>query len=887
MPGWCSSLTIIKPVESQPQRGKLKIFLGYADGVGKTYAMLEAARRRKAEGVDVVAAWLKVDKGTETEALAAGLESIPPRRVEADQPVEEMDLEAVLNRKPQLALVDDLAHRNAPGSRHARRYQDVLEFLEAGVNVYTTMNVQHLESLTDVVRQITGQEVEETVPDGVVDEADELEMVDLPPEELLERLQRGGLGEAADHVSARIGELAALRQMALRETAERVDNDMRDFMATRSIHGPWAAAERVMVCISAHPIGDRLIRSGRRLAEALRAEWFVVFVETPRHLQMPPGERAMLLRYLRIAEEMGAQPITLTGESVVEALVEFARQQNITRIIIGKPRRSRWLELVRGSRVDRLLERCGSTDVFVISDELPPPQPGWWRGVRFRAPVRHYFYSLGIAILVTLVSLWLQRWFEPTHLVMLFLGGIVISGAYLGRGPGVVSALVSGAAFVSLLDHPAPLLTPRDLRHLVTLGGMMAAGLFAGTLTGWLRAQVRAARQREIQTSALSALSRDLTTAIHLDEMLKAVLHHVSQIFHCQAAVLLPEVGQLKVRLATPAISLNALDLEAASWAFSHGQPAGAGTETMNEARVRCLPLETRNGVVGVLAIHPLAVEQFQSPDQRDLLAGFGHLAALAIERARLNEQAQQAAILQTTEKLQAALLNSISHDLRTPLSTVSGAISSLLEAEQSGEELDDSIRLDLLENADEEADRLNRLVGNLLDMTRLEAGAMRVHKRPCDVRDLIGAALSQAPRRLAGREVHTHIPDNLPDVALDFVLMVQVLYNLLDNAAKYSPESSEIDITAGIHEDELWISVADRGVGIPPDDLQRIFDKFYRVQRPDGVPGTGLGLSICRGIVEVHGGRIWAENRVGGGAVITLAIPVGEPPKNPTGQEG
>ncbi len=855
-------------------RGKLKIFLGYADGVGKTYAMLQAGLDRKAEGLDVVAAWVETYRQSATDALVSGLERIAGRATVEGGP-QEMDIDAVLRRRPQLALVDDLAHQNVPGSRHTHRYQDVLELLQAGIGVYTTLNVQSLESLNDIVQQITGLRVVETVPDGLVDEADELEMVDLPPEELLQRLQDGKT--PAVGASTRIGELAALRQMALRETAERVDLDMRDYMADQAIQGPWPAAERVMVCLGTHPIGDRLIRAGRRMAEAIHAEWFVVFVETPRHLQIEAAERARVLHNLRVAEEMGARPVMLTGESVVEALLDFARTQNVTRIVIGKPRRSRWLELMHGSRVDRLLDRCGNMDVYVISDEDRRAQPGlaapFLRGLR--APLRSYLLAAGLIGLITLLGLWLQRWFVPSNLVMFYLAGVMLAAALLGRGPSILAALLSTGVFAWLFDEPTLLLVPEGARHLVTLGGLLATGLVVGTLTGWLRAQVRAARRREIQSASLNALSRDLTVALTLDEMLGAVTRHVGQTFNCSAAVLLPEVGRLAVRAASPEMTLSPTDLAAAEWAFANRQPAGAGTDTLPGAQARCLPLETRTGAVGVLAVAPHEPDQFLAPDQRELLEGFDSLAALAIERARLNEQAQQAAILQTTEKLQAALLNSISHDLRTPLSTVSGAISSLLEAEQAGEKLEPAARLDLLENADEEADRLNRLVGNLLDMTRLEAGAMRVRKRLSDVQDLIGSALVQAGRQLAGRPLVTRIPADLPPVAVDFVLIVQVLFNLLDNAAKYSPAGSEIEVTAAVVGRELRITVGDRGLGIPPDDLERIFGKFYRVQRPDGVGGTGLGLSICRGIIEVHGGRIWAENRSGGGANVSFTLPL------------
>ena len=469
------------PVIEPIARGKLRIFLGYADGVGKTYAMLEAGLRRKAEGQDVVAAWVETHRQADTDALAGSLERIPARLAAGS---EEMDIDAVLRRKPQIALVDDLAHRNAAGSRHTRRFQDVRELLQAGIHVYTTVNVQHLESLNDIVQQITGLTVTDTVPDGLLDEADDLEMIDLPPEELLQRLQAEKSQAPLPDAFARIGELAALRQMALRETAERVDYNMRDYMNHQAIAGPWAATERVMVCLSANPLGDRLVRAGRRMAEALRAEWYVVFIETPRHLQMPPAERAQMLHNLRIAEEMGAHAVTLTGESVVDALLDFARQQNITRIVIGKSRRARWLEMLRGSRLDRILERCGNTDVYVVSEELarrPSALPG---RIRLRSPIRNYLLGLGLIGLLSAAGLALRPWFEPSSMLILLMVGVLVIAVYLGRGPVALASLAATLSFALWFDRPPAGSPELDVRQLVTFGGLLAVGMVVGTLAG-------------------------------------------------------------------------------------------------------------------------------------------------------------------------------------------------------------------------------------------------------------------------------------------------------------------------------------------------------------------------------------------------------------------
>ena len=633
-----------------------------------------------------------------------------------------------------------------------------------------------------------------------------------------------------------------------------------------------------MVAISSHPLGDRLVRAGRRLADSLNAEWFVVFVETPGHLRMSAEQRARLVATLRVAEEMGAQAVSLTGESVPETLIEFARRENITRIVIGRPARPGWYQLINGSLVESILRLSGPIEVFVIGGEPETGGAEFRRIWDLRAPAASYLVSLGLVAGVTLLCIELAPWIPVVNAVMFYLAVVVGAGAIFGRGSALLAAALGTLAYAFFFTEPYYQITVQDASQVITLAGLLGVGLVVSGLSALLRDQVRASRQREEQSSALNALSRDLTIALGLDEMLAAVVRNITHTFGREAAVLLPEGEHLVVRAAAPDLVLSPVSIQSADWTFRHRKQSGRLTDTFPEANVRCLPLETREGAVGVLAVAPREPGTRLSPEQRNLLEGFASLAALAIERARLGEQASQAAVLRTTERLQASLLNSISHDLRTPLSTITGAISSLLETEQNGSELDHHTRLDLLENASEEAERLNRLVGNLLDMTRLEAGAMKMKLVPCDVQDVIGAALERASHRLTGRPLRTSIAQDLPTVEMDFVLMVQVLFNLLDNAAKYSPPQSPIEVSArpGLHAVE--IEVADRGLGIPAEDLERVFGKFFRVQRTDGVAGTGLGLSICRGIIEAHGGRIRAENRPGGGTTMKLILPVEKP---------
>lgn len=878
-------LARIKAEERLQARGRLKIFLGYAAGVGKTYTMLEAAHERKAEGVDVVVAYVETHGRAEIEALLQDLESIPRRQVEyRGKLLAEMDVDAVVARRPQLALVDELAHTNAPGSRHPKRYQDVQELLATGINVYTTLNVQHLESLNDVVAQITGVVVRERVPDRVVDDATEIELIDLPPDELLQRLKEGKVyvpEQAARAIEKffRLGNLTALRELVMRCAAERVDEQMRAYMQTRAIPGPWPAKERLLVCIGPSPFSERLVRAGRRLADELDAEWFAVYVETPDHYRLPQNQKDRISRTLRLAEELGGKAVTLPGHSIAEAVLDYARKQNVTKIVAGKPIQPRWRELLGGSVMDQIIRHSGPLDVYFISG-MPETKGAAGRqaaGWRPHPPWRPYVQSAALVIAGTALSALVRPFFSPTNLVMIYLLTVVLAALYLGRGPSFLAAILSVLAFDFFFVPPPLTLAIAEAEYLLTFAALLVVGLVISSLTVRVREQAGAASRRAAQTAELYALSRDLAAAIDLDAILQAVLAHIGKTFGREAAVLLPtsQGDTVEPRAASPAFALDENQLAVAVWAFKHGQPAGHGTDTLPSADIRCLPLKTARGVVGVLGVKPIHPTSLVTPDQRELLQAFASQAALAIERVQLAEQAQRAELLQVAEKLRTTLLNMISHDLRTPLVSITGALSSLQEKDV---EFDEATRRSLIENAREEAERLNRLVGNLLDMTRIEAGALQLTSEPCDAQDVIGSALEQAERWLERRPVTVDVPVDLPLVPMDFVLMVQVLVNLLDNAVRYSPPDSSIEVRARVDGSELQIQVADRGTGIPPADLERVFDKFYRVQRPGSVSGSGLGLSICKGIVEAHGGRIRAQNREGGGTLVTLALPLNAP---------
>ncbi|HEY3313031.1 MAG TPA: sensor histidine kinase KdpD [Anaerolineales bacterium] len=867
-------------------RGQLKIFLGYAAGVGKTYSMLKAARQRKDEGLDVIAGLVDTHGQVETGLLLDGIESVPAKSVEFHgAKLTELDVSAVLLRHPRLVLVDELARTNTPGSRHPRRYQDVQELLSAGIDVYTTLNIQNLESLNDVVRQITGARILETIPDRVFVEAGEIEVIDLPPDELLQRLHAGKVHISGESLPApedffRKGNLTALREITLRRAAGRVDTQMRAYMQTRAIPGPWNAAERLIVYINPKLSGEHLVRSARRLADELKAEWFAVYVEIPEQENFSSGRRTQVARTLRLAEELGARtkilPVSSAAPNVAAALFQYARKHNVTKIIAGKPERPGWMDWMRGSNVNNLIKNSGNIDIYVINTpaagELPAGEKIW----QPHRPLWRYLASIALVVGTTLVSELFGHTISSANLVMVYLLSVVLAAVYLGRGPAIVTSIVGVLAFDYFYVTPRFSFSVADTEYLLTFSGLLIVGWVISYLTIRAREQAEAAQRREADTALLYALSRDLAAADGMEAVFTAIRTHMEQSFAREAVVFLAEGNGLRPTDLQSAGPADTAELDVALWAFKNGETAGRGTNNMPAARYHYLPLTTARRAVGVIGVKPQEGGTLLSPDQRRLLEAFASQSAQAIERVQLAEQARQIKLLQAAEKLQNALLNSISHDLRTPLVSITGALTTLEQDEQ----LDETVRRNLVETAREEADRLNRLVGNLLDMTRLESGALQVKREPCDAQDLIGAALGQMEARLADRQLRVEVAPGIPLVAMDFVLIVHVIMNLLDNALKYSPKGSPLEVRAGVNGDELQIAVLDRGIGIPQEDLQRVFDKFYRVQRSRQaqVTGTGLGLAIGKGIIEAHGGHIWADGREGGGTEITFALPMEEP---------
>lgn len=870
-------LARVKAEESREARGRLRIFFGMAPGVGKTYAMLEAARKIAREGMDVVVGYIEPHVRTETQALVLGLDVLPRRTISyRGKTLLEFDLEAALARKPRVILVDELAHTNAEGSTHAKRWQDVEDLLSAGIDVYTTLNVQHLESLNDVVAQVTTVPVRETVPDQIFEQADEVELVDLAPDDLIERLREGRVympaqAERAIENFFRKGNLIALRELALRKTAERVGDQALDYRQEHHVSRVWPTAERMLVCVGPSPLSARLVRSARRMAARLRATWFALYVELDHAPVLRPADRQRLEQNLRLAEELGAQVGTTAGGDFAEAVLGFAREHNVTKIVVGKPLQARWREWLRGAFVYNLIRRSGDIDVYVISGEEVEPQP---HRPPDRTPGRWLPYlwaSLSVAVCAGLSWL-LFPYFEATNLAMIFLAGVVAVAMAYGRGPSVLATVLGVAAFDVFFTEPYGTFVVTDTQYLFTFGVMLVTGLIIGELTGRVRGQAEATRRRERRTAALYALSRQLTGLPTREAVAQGARRIIGEALDADVWIFVPGGdGRLASADPSPDAAPPDKDEGVIRWVYQHRRPAGRGTDTLPGTEATYLPLLVTEDIVGVLGVRLHAADTPLGPQQMQLLEAFVGQLAGAIERCGLALEAEHARLQMETERLRNSLLSAVSHDLRTPLATITGAASVLVE---EGGQLTAAAREDLAESILDEADRLHRLVANLLDLTRLEAGAIQVHRELQPIDEAIGVVLNRMERQLREHPVHTHLADDLPPVPIDGLLIQEVLINLLDNAAKFAPPQSPIDLEARTAGDELVVEVADRGPGLPPGEERRVFDRFYRVEG-HARGGSGIGLAICRGIVELHGGRIAAENRAGGGAVFRFTLPL------------
>jgi two-component system, OmpR family, sensor histidine kinase KdpD len=864
--------------------GRLKVFFGASPGVGKTYAMLEAAQRKKKEGLDVVIGWVETHGRAETDVLLHGLDALPARAVEhRGRTLREFDLDAALARQPGLLLLDELAHPNAPGSRHAQRWQDVEELLDRGVDVWTTLNVQHVESLNDVVARITDVPVRETVPDRILDEAEELEFVDLSPDDLLQRLHEGRVHvpEPAPRATRhffRKGNLIALRELALRRAAERVDEDVRDYRRAHAIQRTWPVAERILVCIRPNPESGALVRAARRLAARLRAEWTVGYVETPSQPALTAAEKQALTGAFKLAEQLGAETAVLSGPSVGEAVLAHARAHNVSKVVVGKPARARWRDRAFGSPVEEILRRSGEIDVYAIAGE--DGRPAGARPVRPRAgvPRSHFAWAAAIAALCTLVCWAVYPYFDDkANLSMVYLAGVAFTAVRFGRWPSVTGAAVSVAALDFFFVPPHLTFAVADAQHVVTFAVMLAVALLISTLAVRLRDQADAARQRERRTHVLYATSRELAGVTAPDDVGRAAVRQVSDVFQGPAVLFLPD-EQGRLRPTPPDTSPFAAEPHeagTAEWVFRHRRPAGRGTDTLPGAAALHVPLLAGDACLGVLAVRADEALLPLTPDHLDLLGTLARLIAAPLERARLAGDAERARVEIEAERLRNALLSSVSHDVRTPLAAIMGAATGLGAQPAAA----DGQTRELVATILEEADRLNRFVTNLLDMTRLEAGAVRLNREWHSVEELVGGALTRMEKPLGGRRVETAVPGDLPLVNVDALLVERLLVNLLDNAAKHAGAASTLRVRASAYQGGVEVEVADDGPGLPAGQEERVFDKFFR-GGPDRPSGFGLGLAICRSIVAAHGGRIWAENRDPRGASFRFTLPVeGTPP--------
>ncbi len=872
-------------------RGKLTVFLGAAAGVGKTYTMLETAHERRRAGTDIVIGWVETHGREDTGRLLDSLERIPPRTIDyRERHLDEMDTDAILARKPEIVLVDELAHTNVPGSRHARRFQDVEEILNAGINVYSTLNIQHLESLNDIVAQITGVVVRETVPDHILEDADSVQLIDIPPEDLLERLKEGKVyvpeqAERALKKFFRPGNINALRELALRYTARQVDKNLSDYMREQRIEGPWPAAGRVMVCVSASPFSTQLIRAAHRLAGGLQADWLAVHVQMARRSYSSSEERDRVAYNMKLAEELGAKTVSLHGDNIVDELLETARTYNVTAIVVGKPGHSRRVELFRGSVVDKLIRRSGGVNVYVIqAAKEKDRKPAITTGSPIKTPDwRQYGGSLLMVIAVTLLGLMLKDRIEMINIALLYQLPVTMSAYWWGRWPSYFTALTSVLIFDFLFVPPVFTFSVDDIRYVWSFITFMIVAFVIGGRTELLRNEAALARKRERSTAALYEFSKGIAAVVDLETVVRELAERAAETLGRKVLVLLPdEEGRLVIWAELDSGSgwpeegfsrapiADSNEAAVATWAFEHRKVAGRSTETLAGAKYLYLPLSTRDNTVGVIGLH--IVEKLISPEHRHLMEAWAGLAAMAIERVILAEKAREAALLVESDKLRTALFNSISHELRTPLASIMGAASTLLESETIYSASD---RRELMETVRDGANRMDRVIANLLDTARLESGMMKLKNEWCDIEDIVGTALRRMRSSLSNRTITVNSPPALPLVRGDSVLLEQVMINLVDNANKYSPGGKPIEIAVTAEAARIMVSVSDRGVGIPIEDLPKVFDKFYRVQhRAIRASGTGLGLSICKGIIEAHGGAIWAENRAGGGTTLTFSLP-------------
>lgn len=871
----------------QQMRGKLKIFFGACAGVGKTYAMLNAAQSAMREGLDVVSGVVETHGREDTLKLAEGVPHIPPREIQyRGTTLKEFDIDAALARKPQLLLLDELAHTNAPGSRHPKRWQDVEELLNTGIDVYTTLNVQHLESLNDVVAKITGIWVRETVPDAFFDKADEISLVDIPSEELLKRLKEGkvyiapGAKRRAAQNFFKKSNLIALRELALRRTAERVEAQMDSYKGRGA--QAWSGTDKLLVCIGPDTLSGKLVRVAKRTASGLRAPWTALYVENERHYRLSREGKDAVERTLRLAERMGGHSDTIKGDRAAEEIIRYAREGGFTKIVVGKVAKPRWKEILYGTLADHIMRLSGDIDVYVVTGEAEDRK--WLRASFWRsgAPAYYYLSAMGITLALTLLMLPLRPYVMAVNLVMPYLLGIVAVAVRFGRGPAIAATLLAAFGFNFAFVPPYYSLKFTQEHHAVTFLVLLLTGLLIGTQTARLRLQAMHARRREENISALYAMTRELTASRGRQTLAEIIARHIAEVMDAAVSVWMEDGKGGLQRIARE--DDEAAEVEdplreesAVRWALTHRQNAGRGTETLPAAQGVYVPLIISGSAVGVIGVIPQGQDTGLTADRVDVIETFASIAASALERANSAELVERTMLETEGEKLRNILLSSVSHDLRTPLAAITSAASTLL---LEGNKITDEYRGELLRLIHEEGARLARMVTNLLDVTSLESGSVKLNKELYFIEELIGSALMRTEGKLKLRRVVTTIEQGLPLVRMDGLLIEQVLINLLENVADHTPEDTTVTITVKMIKPDIHVIVQDNGPGIRAGDEERIFDKFYSADKTElsaeeMVRDGGLGLAICRGIIHAHGGRIWAQNMTGGGSMFTFTLPL------------
>jgi len=869
-----SLLDLVSNDRSITTRGRLKVFFGASAGVGKTYAMLSEARRLLHDGIDVVIGIVETHGRDETAKLMEGLPTVPTLDVvHRGITLKDFDLEAALERKPSLILIDEFAHTNAPGSRHPKRWQDIAELLNRGIDVYTTLNVQHLESINDLVAKLTGVQVRETVPDKIFDEADEISLVDIPSDELLKRLHEGkvyiapGANQRAAENFFKKSNLIALRELALRRTAERVDAE-NDVLSSARGQKEAQIGQKILVCIGHDSLSASVIRHSRRMASRAKAPWYVIYVETARHIRLTDKAKLTADRNLRLAEKMGARIIRLSGSNACEEILNYARNNGITRIVVGHKRQSRFASLFGSTLSRELIENGSGMEITTVTEDVPQEKSytSFWG--HYLAQPLSYIWAIVILALCTLLGLPFRTVTDPNNLTMIYLTGVVIIAARYGIGPSVFASLVSVACFNFFYTEPIYTFSFIDPDYYYTFSVMLIASLIVGSLAAKLSLQARQSRKREQETNVLYSLTRELSSVRGIAAMSEAAIKHIGQAFDVIITIFLPtENGMQTIPENTPSRELK--EESVARWALENRQLAGRQTDTLPSAKGSYIPLVAENTSLGVLGIVPKNESRQFSTAEISQMETFASLIASAFQRAHNAESAEKAKIESESEKLRNVLLSSVSHDLRTPLASITGAASSALMLK---EKLPKAVT-ELLNSIHSQAARLAKLVTNLLDVTSLEAGKIKLNDQPYFIAEVIGSALTRIEENKDQRTINTDVAKDLPLIVMDGLLIEQVLVNLLDNAIRYTKQDGKITISAKVEADCLRITVSDNGEGLPKGEEEKIFEKFYtRGHRTDG--NAGLGLAICKGVVEAHGGSITGKSGKEGGAVISFTLP-------------